>query len=77
MATAEIFKQAMVQEVYYPRGRFNHDHGKKRFVRAPFVLVTLQSVDDGTWTDYWMPTPIGGSPNSMEGPMRIFSIPLF
>ena len=30
MATAEIFKQAMVQEVYYPRGRFNHDHGKKR-----------------------------------------------
>ena len=61
---AEIFRQAMVQEVYYPMGRFNHDFGKKRFVRAPFVLVKLQPTVDAAWQDYWMPTPFGGSPAS-------------
>ena len=72
MATGANYKQAQVTEVYYPMGRFNHDYGKKRFVRAPFILVKMQPVDDAAWEDYWMPAPIGGSPNSMAGPMRDF-----
>ena len=39
MATGENWQQGMISEVYYPYGRFNHDQGKKRFVRAPFVLI--------------------------------------
>jgi len=61
MATASMFEQALVQEVYYPKGRYNHDYGKKRFVRAPFLLVKLQPVDDAAWEDYWMPAPFGGT----------------
>ena len=72
MATSDWWKQTLVQEVYYPMGRFNHDYGKKRFVRAPFILVKTQGKDDATWDDYWMPAPFGGSPGDAAGPMRDF-----
>jgi len=67
MATGPMYEQARVQEVYYPMGRFSDDYGKKRFVRAPFVLVKLQPAVDLAWEDYWMPAPFGGSPNSSAG----------
>lgn len=64
MATGNIWEQAQVQEVYYPMGRFNHDYGKKRFVRAPFVLVKLQPALNATWEDFWMPAPFGSQPGT-------------
>lgn len=64
MATGSMYEQALVQEAYYNRGRYNHDFGKKRFVRAPFVLVKIQPTDDAAWEDYWMPAPWGCQPGS-------------
>ena len=64
MATGKMYEQALVQEVYYPMGRYKQDHGKKRFVRAPFLLVKLQPVNDAAWVDYWMPTPWASQPGT-------------
>ena len=49
---AENWQQGMVTEVYYNYGRFNNDQGKKRFVRAPFVLIKFQPVTDAAWDDF-------------------------
>jgi len=63
------YEQGMIQEVYYENGRFKHNRGKKRFVRAPFVLLSFQSADDEPFKKYFMPAPFGGSINSTDGPM--------
>jgi len=69
---AENWQQGMVTEVYYNYGRFNNDQGKKRFVRAPFVLIKFQPVTDAAWEDYFMPAPIGGAnPTSADDPCRV------
>ena len=72
MATAENWQQGMVTEVYYPYGRFNHDNGKKRFVRAPFVLIKFQPATGAAWEAYFMPAPIGGAnPTTDDDPCRV------
>ena len=67
MATTDWWNQTLVQEVYYPKGRYNHDYGKKRFVRAPFLLILTQGTNDAKWTDYWMPAPFSGNLGSGGG----------
>ena len=69
---AENWQQGMVSEVYYNYGRFNNDNGKKRFVRAPFVLIKFQPVTGAAWQSYFMPAPIGGAnPTQADDPCRV------
>jgi len=63
---AANYKQALVREVYYNKGRHG-SYGKRKFVRAPFLLVLFQPVDDVAWQEYWMPAPFGGAPSSTAG----------
>lgn len=46
------FRDGLITQVFYNRGRVEGDQGKKRFVKAPFVLVQFS---DGTGDLYVMP----------------------
>jgi len=63
------YEQGMIQEVYYEIGRFKNNRGKKKYARAPFVLIRFQPINDAVFEDYFMPAPFGGSINSTDGPM--------
>lgn len=61
MSALTIMDLAKVTEVYYIRGVFKGDVSQQKYLRAPFVLVTLPSVAGETEqkNQYFMPESIG------------------
>ena len=58
---ASLEKQAMVTNVFYDMGFFDHAEGTPKMVKAPFDLILIQAADDGEFGNYVQPCSIGAS----------------
>ena len=52
---SSLEQQAMIQAVYYPRGKFDHAENTVKLAKAPFNLITIQATDDGVFDHYIVP----------------------
>ena len=63
---ADYLDEAKISPVFYERGRFSYAEGNKRYVQAPFVLVTMQTSASNPFETFCMPRAFGGGYDSID-----------
>lgn len=64
---ADIFDYAQCREVFYDKGTFPYAENTKRFIRAPFRMLTIPGNATGAPSLYLEPTPAAGTPDALWG----------